>query len=135
MLSPVYSSSSARKSVAASESATRSWGRFGPGERRLDVAEVELERVGVGGVLRALVVEYPLLLAVRLDERHALLRPAGELEVAERLRVDGEDPAGRAYLRRHVADRGAVGERQVAQALAVELHELADHAALAQHLR
>ena len=35
---------------------------------------------------------------------------------------------------RHVADRGAVGQRQRGDAGAVELDELADHAVLAQHL-
>src|SRR3712207_8460388 len=43
--------------------------------------------------------------------------------------------SGRAELGAHVADRGPVGERQVRQAVAVELHELPDHALLAQHLR
>ena len=56
-------------------------------------------------------------------------------QVADRLGVDREDRAGRAELRAHVADRRAVGERQRGEALAVELDELADDAALAQHLR
>ena len=79
-------------------------------------------------------MEQPLLAAVGLDQLDALRRAAGELEVAERLGVDREDPAGGALLGRHVADRRAVGERQVRQPGPVELHELADHAALAQHL-
>ena len=76
-----------------------------------------------------------LLLGVRLDERDALLRAAGELEVAQRLGVDREDRAGRAELRRHVADRRPVGQRQRAHARPEELDEHPDHAALAQHLR
>ena len=60
---------------------------------------------------------------------------AGELQVAQRLLVDREHRAGGAELRAHVADRRAVGERQVRHAGAVELDELADHAVLAQHLR
>src|SRR3546814_2967747 len=48
--------------------------------------------------------------------------------------VDREDATGGAVLGRHVADRSAIGQRQVLQALAVELDELADHAVLAQHL-
>ncbi len=60
--------------------------------------------------------------------------PAGEAQVADRLGVDREDRARRAELRAHVADRRAVGQRQRRQPLAVELDELADDAALAQHL-
>src|SRR3546814_7746124 len=48
--------------------------------------------------------------------------------------VDREDATGGAVLGRHVADRSAIGQRQVLHALAVELDELADHAVLAQHL-
>ena len=79
-------------------------------------------------------MEQPLLAAVRLHELHALRRAARELEVAERLRVHREDGAGGAHLGRHVPDRGAVGQRQAGQARAEELHELAHHPALAQHL-
>ena len=60
--------------------------------------------------------------------------PARELEVAERLGVDREDAAGRAVLGGHVGDRGAVGQRQVGQAVAVELDELADDPLAAEHL-
>jgi hypothetical protein len=48
--------------------------------------------------------------------------------------VDREDRAGRAELRRHVAERGAVGQRQLREPRAEELDELGDDAALAQHL-
>ena len=60
---------------------------------------------------------------------------AGDFEVGQRLVVDGEEAAGRAVLRRHVGDGGAVGERHGVEAGAVELDELADDALLAQHLR
>ena len=105
------------------------------GEAGLDGREVELERVRVRRLVGALLVEEALLLRVRLDELDELLRTAGELEVAERLLVDREDPARRAVLGRHVADRRAVGQRQVRQPAAEVLHELADDALLAQHLR
>src|SRR5215208_2061531 len=104
-------------------------------QRRDDLAQVELERLGVGGLLRVLVVPQALLAGVGLHELDALLRAPRELEVAQRLRVDREDRAGRAELGRHVADRRAVGQRQVGDAGAVELDELRDHAVLAQHLR
>jgi hypothetical protein len=104
------------------------------GERRHDLAEVELERLGVRRLLGVLVVPEALLARVRLDELDPLRVAARELEVAQRLGVDREDRAGRAELRRHVADRRAVGERQVRDAGPVELDELADHPVLAQHL-
>jgi hypothetical protein len=76
-----------------------------------------------------------LLLRVRLDERDLLLGPPGEAQVAQGLRVDGEDRAGRPVLRGHVPDRGAVGQRHRTDPRPVELDELPDHAVLAQHLR
>ena len=51
-----------------------------------------------------------------------------------RHRVDREEAAGRAVLRRHVGDRRAVGETEVGQSRTEELDELADHPLLAQHL-
>ena len=56
-------------------------------------------------------------------------------EIAERFGVHREDAARRPVLGRHVRDGGAVRERQVGEAGAEELHELPDHALLAQHLR
>jgi hypothetical protein len=104
------------------------------GERRHDLREVELERVGERRLLGVGVVPQALLLRVLLDQLEPLLRPPRELEVAQRLLVDREDRAGRAELRRHVADRRPVGQRQRRHARAEELDEHADHAALAQHL-
>jgi hypothetical protein len=79
-------------------------------------------------------VEEALLLVIGLDQRDLLFAAAGEAQVAQRLRVDGEDAAGRAVFGSHVADGGAVGQRQLGDAGAVELDELADDAELAQHL-
>ena len=76
----------------------------------------------------------PLRLGVGLDERDARGLAPGRLEIAERLRVDREEAAGRAVFGRHVGDRRAVGDRHRVEARAVELDELADHALLAQHL-
>ena len=108
---------------------------LGAGQRRHDLAEVELQRLGVGRLLGVLVVPEALLAGVGLHELDPLLRAAGELEVAQRLGVDREDRAGRAELRRHVADRRAVGQRQVRDAGPEELDELRHDAVLAQHLR
>ena len=64
-----------------------------------------------------------------------LLAAAGEAQVVEGHVVDREHGGGRAELGAHVADGGAVRERDLGDAGAVELDELADHAVLAQHLR
>ena len=49
--------------------ATRSCGRFGPGERGLDGGEVELQRVGEDRVRRGAGAEHALRLGVFLDQR------------------------------------------------------------------
>src|SRR5215470_11206086 len=72
-------------------------------EGRLDGLKVELESLRVRG-LRGRIVPEALLLGISLDERHLLGRPSGEAQVAQRLVVDGEDRAGGAVFRGHVAD-------------------------------
>ena len=104
------------------------------GQARLDGREVQLERVGILGLRRLGRVEHPLRLGVSLDQLDQGRRPAGQLEVADRLGVDREQPAGRAVFRRHVGDRGPVGQRQTGQSVAVVLDELAHHPLLPQHL-
>ena len=105
-----------------------------PGERRLDVAEVELDDLRVLG-MRVRLVPEEVLLAVRLDERDARGVAAGQAEVAERHVVDGEEAARRAVLRGHVPERRAVGEGEGAEARPEVLDELPDDAGLAQDLR
>ena len=63
-----------------------------------------------------------------------LVAAAGEAQVVEGHVVDREHRCGGAELGAHVADGGAVGQRHLGDALAVELDELADDAVLAQHL-
>jgi hypothetical protein len=104
------------------------------GERRLHGREVELDDLRVRRRLVRVVPE-PVLLAVRLNERDALLRPAGEAQVADRLRVDREEPARGAVLGRHVPDRRPVRERKALETVSVVLHELPDDAGLAEDLR
>ena len=103
-------------------------------DARLDLAEVELQRLGERGLLRVLGVKEALPAGVGVHQLDQLRGPARELEVAQGLGVDREDRAGRAELRRHVADRRPVGEPEGAQPRPEELHELAHHAALAEHL-
>ena len=109
-------------------------GALRPGDARLDGAHVEDEGVGVvGGAVAGLAVQ-ALGTGVRLDQGDLRLGAAGESQVRDALRVDGEDAAGRPVLRRHVRDGGAIGERQVVEPVAEELDELADHPLRAQHL-
>ena len=97
--------------------------------------DVELQRVGEHRVGRLGIAPHALRLGVFLDQGDARGRAAGRLHVAQGLGIDREEAAGRAIFRRHVGDGGAVGEREVLEAGAVELDELVDHALLAQHLR
>ena len=59
----------------------------------------------------------------------------GQPQVIERHRVDRENRDRRAVLGTHVAERRAIRNRQMLQALAEELDELADDLLLAQHFR
>ena len=110
-------------------------GALRSGDARFDVAQVQLEGVAVGGLLGVGLVEEALLAGVGVDELDLLGRPPGELEVAERLGVDREDRAGRAELRRHVADRRPVGEAEARDSRPEELDELGDDPPLPEHLR
>ncbi|MPL73108.1 hypothetical protein SDC9_18901 [bioreactor metagenome] len=102
-------------------------------DRRDDRAHVELEGRGVDGlVIRA--APEAVFLRIGLDQGDALFRAAGLLEVAQGFRVDREEAAGRAVFGRHVGDGGALRQRQLVEARAVEFDELADHAVFAQHL-
>ena len=126
-------SNACSKLARAPDSDTRSCGRAGPGQRRLDRREVERDRLVVDGPDVGVVPE-ALFLRVRLDQRDQIVGPTGRAQVAQRLVVDREDRARRAVLGRHVADRRPVLERHAADAFAVELDELADHTVLAQQL-
>ena len=104
------------------------------GDGRLDGGQVQLEVLGVLGFLGVLFEPHALRLGVGLDALDLLLGAAGELQVLHGLFVDREDGRGGAELRRHVADGGAVSQRDGLHAVAVELDELLHHAVLAQHV-
>ena len=101
---------------------------------RLDGREVELQHVGEHRLGSGLAPQ-PLGLAVGLHQRHPLGRAAGRLEVLDGVGVDGEEAAGCAVLRRHVADGGAILHREMVEPLAAVLDELLHHAVFSQHLR
>ena len=105
-----------------------------PGHGRHDGGEVEAQRLGEARLRRRIGAEHALRLRVCLDPLDHLRRAAGHAQVAERLVVDREERCCRAELRRHVADRRSIGEREARQPRPVELDELADHAMGAEHL-
>ena len=104
-----------------------------PGDRRHHVGQVQFE---VLGVLRFVlgVVPHPLRLGVGLDQRQLLFAAAGHPQIVDGDLVDRENRCGGTEFGAHVAQRGAVGQRHLGHALAVELDEFAHHAVLAQHL-
>ncbi len=106
-----------------------------PGQRRFHGSEVQLQRVREYGVGIVLVAPHALQPGVGFHQRNRLLITAGDIEVIDRLRIDGENATGGAIFRRHVGNRRAVGQRHMLQTLAIELHEFAHHAFGAQHLR
>ena len=106
----------------------------GAGQAGLNRTHVQLEDVGVIG--GSLTVDAPqaLGLGIGFDQCDLLGGTTRQFEVADGLFIDREDGTGATELRRHVTDGGAVGQRQVRQAIAKELDELIDHALFAQHL-
>ncbi len=76
----------------------------------------------------------PLFLGILLHQRYRFLRTSREAQVFERDLIDREDRGGRSEFGAHVADGGAVRQRNFSDALSVEFDELPDHAVLAQHL-
>ena len=107
------------------------------GHRGHDGGEIEFEacreKTGSGVCVRA---EQALLFACRLRRGATCSSAAaGEAQIGERLRVDGEEAHRRAVFGRHVGDGGAVGKREARKAGAVEFDEFSDDAFLAQHFR
>jgi hypothetical protein len=78
--------------------------------------------------------EEALRLRIRFNQRDLFGLAPRQLQVVERHLVDRENRDCRAVLGAHVAQRGAVGDRQMLEPRAEELHELADDAVLAQLL-
>ena len=107
-----------------------------PGSRHagLDRRKIELGGLRVFRLRRIRGVEPSLFFGIRLHQLDLLRAAPRQSQIAQGLRVDGENAAGCAILRRHVADRGPVREAQFAHAGAVKLNKLAHHAQLAQHL-
>ncbi len=96
------------------------------GNRGLHGGEIELYDVGIVELPRLRHAEHALRLVVSPDRGHDIAAPGHFQELAGRI-VHREETAGRAVLGRHVADGGAVGNRQRRRAVSEELDELADH--------
>jgi hypothetical protein len=107
---------------------------LGAGQGGLDGTEVQLGGSRVFWIRAGSRAEQPLLLAVALDEVHLVGGAAGQAQVFERTVVHREEAHRRAVLRRHVGERGPVGQAQRRQPIPVELDELVDHAERAQQL-
>ena len=104
------------------------------GQTRLDLAQVEVEHltevrldVGVGP-------EQSLFTGVALNLIDVRATP-GQAKVLQGVGIHREQRGRGPEFGRHVRDRRAVGNAQVAQAWAEELDEFADHAMRTQHLR
>src|SRR5947209_614425 len=69
---------------------------LGPGKRRLDLRQFELEHVGKDRVRRRLGAEYALRLGIGGNECNLRSRPSGVGEIPQRVVVDGEEAARRA---------------------------------------
>ncbi len=124
---PYSPSSAVLKPLPTAGSAMRPSGRLGAGHRRNDFAEIKFERFredGIGGCPRA---EEALRLGIFLDQSNALRGARRGAEIGQRLVVDREEAAGRAIFRRHIADGGAIGQRESSKTRAVELDEFTDH--------
>ena len=106
-----------------------------PRQARLHRREVELDDLRVVGLAVGRVVPEAVLLAVRLDELHAVVGPAGQAQILDRAPVHGEEAAGGAVLGGHVPDRRAVGQGERREAVAEVLDELPDHTHRAEDLR
>ena len=104
-----------------------------PGEARLDRRQVQVDRqVEVRTQTRE--APHPLGPCIAFHELDASRVAPGQAQVGERLVVDREDRRRCPELGAHVADRGAIRERQAGQPVAGELHERADHAKRPQAL-
>ena len=102
-------------------------------DRGHHAAHVQRQGVGIDRVIVG-ATPHALRLGIGFDQRDAGLVAPGTPQIAQGLGVNREVAAGGTVFRRHVADRGAVGQRQMVKARPVELDELAHHALGAQHL-
>ena len=92
-----------------------------------------MQGVGIDRII-ARIAPHAVGLRIGFHQCHAGLVPPRLAQIAQRFAVDREEAAGGAIFGGHIGDGCAVCQRQAVQPFAVEFHELADHALLAQHL-
>ncbi len=102
-------------------------------KRRFHRGQIQFERAREFRVRRIIGPEQKLFPAVPLHAFHQILAPRA-FEIGERLAVHREEADGGSILRRHVADRGAVGKAKVGNARSVEFNEPPHHSVLPEHL-
>ena len=105
------------------------------GDARLHIAEIEFEIDAVIDLALARHAEHFLRAEIIFERGALLVGAAGRAQIIHGLLIDREKAHRRAILRRHVADRRAIRQRQRSRACAVKFDELADHFLRAQHLR
>ncbi len=110
-------------------------GALGARDRWLDIAEIEIKRVGKDRIGRIRVAKQALRLGISLNKRDAFGLARGRLKISERLLVDRKEAACRAIFGRHIGDGRTVFERKMVEPRPEELNEFADHACAPQHLR
>ena len=104
------------------------------GQAGHDGAEIEFQRVGEDGIGRIGFAPQALRLRISLDQRHGVGIAAGQHQIIDGLGIDREEAAGGAIFRRHVGQRGAIGQRERIKAGAIIFDEAANDALPAQHL-
>ena len=108
---------------------------FRPRDARDDDAEVEADDLGIIDLAVFRHAPQALRPVIVLVEAHVFFRTASRAKEIGALCVDREEAHRRPILRGHVANRGAVHDRQRGRARAEELDKLAHDLRLAQDLR
>ena len=100
----------------------------------MHIVEVQLEIDAVIDLALARHAEHFLGAEIRFEGVALLAGATGRAQVIDRLRIDRKVSHGRAVLGRHVADRGAIRQRQRGGAFAVELDKFPHDFLRPQHL-
>ena len=100
----------------------------------MDVAKVEFEVDAVIDLALARHAEHFLRAEIILEGAALLIGAAGRPQIIHRLGIDRKIAHRRTVLGRHVADRGAIRQRQRSRACAVKFDKFPDHFLRAQHL-
>ena len=95
--------------------------------------EFQSQRVGIGRIDAVATPPQALRLRIGFHQRHRFRRPIGKSQVVDGFLIDRKEAAGRTVFGRHVGNGGAIGKRQLIEAVAEKFDELADDTLLAQH--